>query len=78
MRAPKLPSFFNSKNPKEFIFKPRYYDERKERIYKKTSHVNKKIKFNSKSIIKQQKGRNIRIIFLIIILSLLAFIFFNN
>ena len=78
MRAPKLPSFFKSKNPKEFIFKPRYYDERKERIYKKTTHINKKIKFTSKSTIKQQKGRNIRIIFLIIILSLLAFIFINN
>ena len=45
MRAPKIPSFFKSKNPKEFIFKPRYYDERKERIYKKTTHINKKIKF---------------------------------
>ena len=44
MRAPKLPSFFNSKNPKEFIFKPRYYDERKERIHKKNTHINKKIK----------------------------------
>jgi tetrahydromethanopterin S-methyltransferase subunit G len=78
MRAPKLPSFFNSKNPKEFIFKPRYYDERKERIHKKNTHINKKIKFTSKSTIKQQKGRNIRIIFLIIILSLLALIFITN
>ena len=78
MRAPKLPSFFNSKNPKGFIFKPRYYDERKEWIYKKNTHINKKIKFTSKSTIKQQKGRNIRIIFLIIILSLLAFIFITN
>ena len=78
MRAPKLPSFFNSKNPKEFIFKPRYYDERKERIYKKNTHIIKKIKFTSKSTIRQQKGRNIRIIFLIIILSLLAYIFINN
>jgi tetrahydromethanopterin S-methyltransferase subunit G len=78
MKAPKIPSFFNSKNPKEFIFKPRYYNERKERIYKKTTHINKKIKFTSKSTIRQQKGRNIRIIFLIIILSLLAYIFINN
>lgn len=78
MKAPKIPSFFNSTNPKEFIFKPRYYNERKERIYKKTTHINKKIKFTSKSTIRQQKGRNIRIIFLIIILSLLAYIFINN
>jgi len=78
MKAPKIPSFFNSQNPKEFIFKPRYYNERKERIYKKTTHINKKIKFTSKSTIRQQKGRNIRIIFLIIILSLLAYIFINN
>jgi len=78
MRAPKLPSFFKSKNPKEFNFKPRYYDERKESIYKKTTQINKKIKFTSKSTIKQQKGINIRIIFLIIILSLLALIFITN
>ena len=31
MQAPKLPSFFKASSSKLFSFKPRYYDERKER-----------------------------------------------
>lgn len=32
MKAPKLPSIFKQSQAKGFEFKPRYYDERKERI----------------------------------------------
>jgi len=32
MQAPKLPSFIKQNRHKNFEFKPRYYDERKERI----------------------------------------------
>ncbi len=32
MEAPKLPSFIKQNKHKSFEFKPRYYDERKERI----------------------------------------------
>lgn len=32
MEAPKLPSFIRQNRHKSFEFKPRYYDERKERI----------------------------------------------
>lgn len=32
MIAPKLPSFFKSHRAKQFEFKPRFYDARKERI----------------------------------------------
>ena len=32
MEAPKLPSFIRQNKHKNFEFKPRYYDERKERI----------------------------------------------
>lgn len=32
MQAPKLPSFIKQNKHKSFEFKPRYYDERKERI----------------------------------------------
>ena len=31
MQAPKLPSFFKAPNSKYFSFKPRYYNENKER-----------------------------------------------
>ncbi len=32
MEAPKLPSIFKHHGPRAFEFKPRYYNERKERI----------------------------------------------
>lgn len=31
MEAPRLPSFFKARSPQSFDFKPRYYNERKER-----------------------------------------------
>lgn len=34
MEAPRLPSFFKQNRAKAFDFKPRYYDESKERIEK--------------------------------------------
>ena len=74
MKAPKIPSFFKGTENKKFSFSPRYYNKMKER--KEVKKLN--IKFNRNYTKKQEKGRNIRIIFLIIILSLLAYNFIIN
>lgn len=42
MEAPKLPSFFKQNRAKSFEFRPRYYDERKERIEKLRRQYSKK------------------------------------
>ena len=78
MEAPKIPSFLKSSKIKPLSFKPRYYDEIKERH--KQSNQNKKsnIKFKSNYTKRNEKGRSFRIILLIIILSLLAYKFIIN
>ena len=78
MKAPKFPSFFNNKNSKEFSFSPRYYDEKKDRREQLIKSAKTKIKFRKKQIQKKQKGRSLSIVFLIIILSLLAYRFITN
>ncbi|MDC0249257.1 hypothetical protein OAK24_00075 [Flavobacteriales bacterium] len=78
MQFPILPSFFKDSNIKKFSFKPRYYDERKERREKLQKGERGSIKFKRDHAKKQQKGRGIRIVFLIIILSLLAYKFIIN
>ena len=67
MKAPNLPSFFKKIQVTKFNFQPRYYNEKENK--KKTLRF-KRI-HDSKSI----KGRNKRIIFIIILLSLLAYYF---
>ena len=67
MKAPNLPSFFKKIQTAKFNFQPRYYNEKENK--KKTLRF-KRI-HDSKSI----KGRNKRIIFIIILLSLLAYYF---
>ena len=69
MKAPKIPSIFKGTENKKFSFNARYYNKMKER--KEVKKLN--IKFNKHYTKKQEKGRNIKIIFLIIILSLLAY-----
>jgi len=69
MQAPKLSSFFKTPNAKNFSFKPRYYDQKKERKDGKSPLKFKRNKVNNPA----QKGRKYRILFLIIILSLLAY-----
>ena len=78
MKAPKFPSFFNNKNSKEFSFSTRYYDEKKDRRQQLMKSANTKIKFRKKQTNKKQKGRSLTIIFLIIVLSLLAYRFITN
>ena len=78
MKAPKLSSFFKASSSKSFSFKPRYYDERKEKKRKFEKGGKENIKFNRNHTKKKQKGREIRIVFLIIILSLLAYKFIIN
>ena len=74
MQAPKLPSFFKAPNTKYFSFKPRYYNERKERREKLLKEEKSTLKFKRNNIkYTSQKARKFRIIFLIIILSLLAY-----
>ena len=75
MQAPKLPSFFKIYEGKRFSFKPRYYNKQKEQLKKE---VKANIKFNRKHTRRTEKGRSIQIIFLIIILSLLAYKFIIN
>ncbi len=77
MQTPKIPSFFKEQSIKRFSFKPRYYNKRKERkkeLEKGKIHV----KFTSNHTKKKEKGRNMRIVFLIIILSLLTYKFIIN
>tara|TARA_Y100000739_G_C20347488_1_gene346201 strand:+ start:384 stop:620 length:237 start_codon:yes stop_codon:yes gene_type:complete len=78
MQSPKLPSFFKASNPKSFSFKPRYYDERKERRKELEKGKKAHIKFSRNHYKKKEKGRTIRIFFLIIILSLLTYKFIIN
>tara|TARA_B100000795_G_scaffold264152_1_gene244278 strand:+ start:1130 stop:1369 length:240 start_codon:yes stop_codon:yes gene_type:complete len=74
MPAPKLPSFFKTPSAKYFSFKPRYYDERKERREQLLKEGKSPLKFKRTNLKHPaQKGRRYRILFLIIILSLLAY-----
>ena len=74
MPAPRLPSFFKTPSAKYFSFKPRYYDERKERREQLLKEGKSPLKFKRTNLKHPaQKGRRYRILFLIIILSLLAY-----
>tara|TARA_B100001758_G_C18332904_1_gene569873 strand:- start:1016 stop:1252 length:237 start_codon:yes stop_codon:yes gene_type:complete len=74
MYTPKLPSFFKSYQAKKFNFIPRYYDAKKERKEELLNSKIKSIKFRRKSLPKNMKNeRRYKIIFLIIILSLLSY-----
>ena len=73
MKAPKIPSFFKASRAKSFSFKPRYYDERKERRKQLQEGTIANIRFKRGYTQKEQKGRSMKIVFLIIILSLLAY-----
>ncbi|MBT3611343.1 MAG: hypothetical protein HN522_00160 [Flavobacteriales bacterium] len=74
MPAPKLPSFFKVITAKNFSFKSRYYDERKERREQPLKEGRSPLKFKRNNLKNPaQKGRRYRILFLIIILSLLAY-----
>ena len=73
MKAPNLPSFFKSPKLKEFQFHTRYYSIKEKKIkFKNTNKSN--IKFDRISNPYTLKRRNFKIIFIIIILSLLAYI----
>ena len=73
MRTPIIPSFFKTPKSKSFDFKTRYYNERKERREQLEKGAKANIKFNRRHNKNNQKARNIRIIFLFIVLSLLAY-----
>ena len=73
MKAPKIPSFFKASSSKSFSFKPRYYDKRKERRKQLQEGGQANIRFKRQHTQKEQKGRSMKIVFLIIILSLLAY-----
>ena len=73
MKAPKIPSFFKASSPKSFSFKARYYDKRQERRKQLQEGGKANIRFKREHTQKRQKGRSMKIVFLIIILSLLAY-----
>lgn len=74
MQAPKLPSFFKIQKAKSFEFKPRYYNKQKDRRESITQADKPSLIFeHKKRNHSSQKGRGFQIIFLIIILSLLAY-----
>ena len=74
MQAPKLPSFFKAPNAKYFSFKPRYYNESKERKEQLLKDEKSPLKFKRKNLKSPpQKARKFKILFLIIILSLLTY-----
>jgi hypothetical protein len=74
MKAPKLPSFFKAPSSKYFSFKPRYYNESKERREQLLKEEKSPLKFKRNNLKSPpQKARKFRILFLIIILSLLAY-----
>ncbi len=73
MQAPRIPSFLKTSSAKSFSFIPRYYDEHKERREKLQKGEKASIKFKRNHTKKQQKGRGIRIVLLIFVLSLLAY-----
>lgn len=73
MNTSNIPSFFKSIKPKSFNFKPRYYDERKQRIDQLEKGVKPNIRFNRNYTNKKEKTRKMKIVFLIILLSLLAY-----
>ena len=74
MQKNKFPSFFKSKNPKNFSFIPRYYDEKKERRKNTSDKENKiDIKIKRKYTERIQNHRNHKIFLFIIILSLLSY-----
>ena len=74
MQAPKLPSFFKTPQAKKFSFKPRYYDAQKERREELIKQKKSALKFKRNKIKNPaEKGKKYRVLFLIIILSLLAY-----
>mgnify|MGYP006101626939 CR=1 FL=1 len=74
MKAPNFPSFFKNQDYKKFKFLARYYKTPSisESLSKKGE---KKIKFKISNNNESIKGRNKRIIFIIIVLSLLTHYF---
>ena len=78
MKAPRIPSFFKLQNTKLFTFQPRYYDKRKERREQLEKGEKANITLNRTYIKQNPKGRKIKILFLFIILSLLAYRFIIN
>tara|TARA_B100001142_G_scaffold107863_2_gene109755 strand:+ start:1390 stop:1629 length:240 start_codon:yes stop_codon:yes gene_type:complete len=74
MKAPQFPSFFKNPNTKKFSFKPRYYNIEKERLKKLSKK--ERLSFTSSRNNKKNTAENQRkykLIFLIIILSLLCY-----
>ena len=91
MSAPKLPSFFKNKGPKSFEFKPRYYDARKERLEEmKRNASNEKPVFVTENFREKARDKwraersktvqnsNFRVVAIVAILFLIAYLIFKN
>lgn len=86
MEAPKLPSIFKSHRAKQFEFKPRYYDARKERIEElKKKYADKEIRRSTISFREKVEGKwrhersrsvsksNLRLLLIIAILTFITY-----
>ena len=74
MQTPRLPSMFKSPSIRRFQFPTRYYNERKERLNKLKEGKSVEIKFTSSNNLGINKGRNLRLISLIITLVIVSYI----
>ena len=43
MQAPRIPSFFKSKQPNQFYYEPRYYSERKEKMQERYNRISREL-----------------------------------
>lgn len=73
-----ISSFFKKPKAKTFHFKHRYYDPEKEKIENLKNGKTTKLKFKRNYSSKKQNTRLYRILFLLIILSLLAYNFITK
>lgn len=86
MEAPKLPSVFKAHRAKQFEFKPRYYDERKERLEElKKKYDGKEVRRTTLSFREKVDGKwrhersrsvsksNLRLLLIIAILTFITY-----
>ena len=77
MQAPRLPSIFKNPNIRKFNFPVRYYDKGKERIENFKKPRKTKIKFKKNRSSETKTNRSKKLLFIIIILTLVAYLILN-
>ena len=77
MQAPRLPSIFKSPNIRKFNLPVRYYDKGKERIENLKKTRKTKIKFKNNRSFGSKTNRSKKLLFIIIILTLVTYLILN-